>query len=327
MSWRADAEPKSLMELWHHLEGTHQMGRSHTVVGVDGSAASLDAVRWAVLDAELHGFDLTIVSAVPTVLTGLDALPERTSAHLRFETNRILDEAMSIARPTGSAVSTIAVDVVLSDRPAAAALLEMSETSRMVVIGTRGLGAAQRTSLGSVSVALSTHAHCPVTVVHAWPMSGYTGFEAVVVGVDGTSAAMAAVERAFEEAEVRSAPLTALHAWADSDLSIGMSVPGLDWADHRPEADGVLARAVDDCARRHPTVALRQVAVRDRPVHALLDHAQSAQLVVLGSHGRGGFAGMMLGSTSRSVMARASCPVTVVPSAARNRTPATKEYL
>ncbi|OZC75287.1 hypothetical protein CH251_11030 [Rhodococcus sp. 06-462-5] len=302
------------------------MGISHTVVGVDGSAASLDAVRWAVLDAELHGSDLTIVSAVPTVLTGLDALPERTSAHLRFETNRILDEAMSIAQPRGSAVSTIAVDVVLSDRPAAATLLEMSETSRMIVIGTRGLGAAQRMSLGSVSVALSTHSHCPVTVVHAWPTGGYTQSEAVVVGVDGTSAAMAAVEWAFEEAEVRSAPVTAVHAWADSDLSIGMSVPGLEWAVHRPEADDVLARAVDDCVRRHPTVALRHVAVRDRPVHALLDHAQNAQLLVLGSHGRGGFAGMMLGSTSRSVMARASCPVTVVPSAARNRTTPTKKH-
>ncbi|MCJ0891974.1 universal stress protein [Rhodococcus sp. ARC_M12] len=293
------------------------MGIFHTVVGVDGSAASMDAVRWAVLDAELHGSDLTIVSAVPTVLTGLDALPEQTSAHLRFETNRILDEAMSIARPTGSAVSAIAVDAVLSDRPAAAILLEMSETARMVVIGTRGLGAAQRTSLGSVSVALSTHSHCPVTVVHAWPTGGYTQSEAVVVGVDGTSAATAAVELAFEEADVRGAPLTAVHAWADSDLSIGMSVPGLEWAVHRPEADDVLASALDDCAQRHPTVPLRHVTVRDRPAHALLDHAQGAQLLVLGSHGRGGFAGMMLGSTSRSVVARASCPVTVVPSAAR----------
>ncbi|OZD01784.1 hypothetical protein CH275_18455 [Rhodococcus sp. 06-235-1A] len=302
------------------------MGTSHTVVGVDGSAASLDALRWAVLDAELHSSDLTIVSAVPTVLTGLDALPERTSAHLRSETNVVLDEAMSIAQATTSAGSTIVVDVLLSDRPAAATLLELSETSRMVVIGTHGLGAAQRASLGSVSVVLSTHSHCPVTVVHTRPTGGYAQSDPVVVGVDGTSAAMGAVKWAFEEADVRGVALTAVHAWADSDLSIGMSVPGLEWATHRPEADDILAGAVDECAKRHPSVPLRHVAVRDRPVHALLDYAQSAQILVLGSHGRGGFAGMMLGSTSRSVVARATCPVTVVPGAARTRTTTTNEY-
>ncbi|MGV8874497.1 MAG: universal stress protein, partial [Rhodococcus sp. (in: high G+C Gram-positive bacteria)] len=84
-------------------------------------------------------------------------------------------------------------------------------------------------------------------------------------------------------------------------------------------------RILESHTRRHPTVPVRAVLVKDRPVQALLDHAQGAQLLVIGSHGRGGFPGMMLGSTSRTVIARALCPVTVVPDSARNQLVMAKE--
>ncbi|WP_186629918.1 universal stress protein [Rhodococcus sp. BP22] len=297
------------------------MGLLPTVVGVDGSSASLDAVRWAVLDAELHNSDLTVVSSVPLPggLTGIRILPEPATAQLRGETRRILDEALTAAERATTGARTIGIDACLSDRPAVSTLLELSATSRMIVIGTSGLGGTDRRTLGSISFALSTHAHCPVTIVRAWPDDDRVqAADAVVVGVDGTMASDAAVALAFEEAAVRRAPLTAVHAWSDADLSIGIPVRGLEWPMNKPPTEDALTRILDKYSRQYPSVSVRRVVVRDRPVHALLDHAQGAQLLVVGSHGRGGFSGMMLGSTSRSVLGRAFCPVAIVPSTGRS---------
>lgn len=292
-----------------------------TVVGVDGSSASLDAVRWAALDAELHNSGLVIVSSVPVprALTGFRTLPEPATEQFRRDTKRILDEALTVA---GRAARPISIETHLSDRPAVSTLLEYSTTSRMVVIGSNGLGGTDRRSLGSISFALSTHAHCPVTVVRAWPTDHrLQAANTIVVGVDGTKASEAAVALAFEEAAERKAPLTAVHAWSDADLSIGIPVRGLEWPMNKPSTEDVLTRILDEYSQRHPSVTVRRAVVKDRPVHALLDHAQGAQLLVVGSHGRGGFSGMMLGSASRSVLGRASCPVVIVPSAGRFSAP------
>lgn len=288
-----------------------------TVVGVDGSSASLDAVRWAVLDAELHSSGLVIVSSVPLprALTGFGRLPEPATKQFRRDTKRILDEALTVA---GRAGRPIGIETHLSDRPAVITLLEYSTTSRMVVIGSNGLGGTDRRSLGSISFALSTHAHCPVTVVRAWPDDHRVqAANTIVVGVDGTKASEDAVALAFDEAAQRKAPLTAVHAWSDADLSIGIPVRGLEWPMNKPSTEDALTRILDEYSQRDPLVTLRRVVVKDRPVHALLDHAQGAQLVVVGTHGRGGFNGMTLGSASRSVLGRASCPVMIVPSAGR----------
>ncbi|MEK8073461.1 universal stress protein [Rhodococcoides navarretei] len=293
------------------------MGPLPTVVGVDGSAMALDAVRWAALDARLHLSDLLVVSAMslPKVLTGPGVLPDTVAHQARSETGRILNEALAIATREST---TVTVDTLSSEESAVSTLLELSETARMVVIATRGLGATEQRSLGSIGFAVTTHARCPVTVVRGWSHGGLElAIHPVVVGVDGTKASAAATQSAFEEADVRSAPLTAVHSWSDTDLSIGVPIRGLAWPDNRRAAADHLARLLEPHIRRHPTVPVRPVVVKDRPVQALLDHAQGAQLVVIGSHGRGGYAGMMLGSTSRSVLTRAHCPVTVVPSPGR----------
>jgi len=302
------------------------MGSLPTVVGVDGSAAALDAVRWAVLDAQLHLSDVLLVSAIslPKALAGVGILPEPVVEQSRSEISRILDEAVELAARESA---TVSVETVSSENSAVATLLGLSATSRMVVIATRGLGLTEQRSLGSIGFAVTTHARCPVTVVRGWPGDGLDhSTHPVVVGVDGTRASAAATALAFEEAFVRSAPLTAVHSWSDADLTIGVPIRGLDWPANRPAAAEQLARMLEPHTRRYPTVSVRTAVVKDRPVQALLDHAQGAQLLVIGSHGRGGFPGMMLGSTSRTVIARASCSVTVVPDAARDRSTTTKEH-
>lgn len=291
-----------------------------TVVGVDGSASALDAVRWAALDARLHRSDLVVVSAIslPRSLTGVGILPEPVVQQSRSEISRILEEAATLAARDSARSGAITIDTVSSENSAVATLLELSTTARMIVIATPGLGGTEQRSLGSIGFAVTTHARCPVTVVRGWTGDSLDHeSRPVVVGVDGTKASAAAVALAFEEAYVRSAPLTAVHSWSDADLSVGFPIRGLEWPTNRPAAEDQLGHMLEPNIRRYPTVSVRPVVVKDRPVQALLDHAQGARLAVIGSHGRGGFAGMMLGSTSRSVLARASCPVTVVPSPGR----------
>ena len=170
------------------------MGSLPTVVGVDGSAAALDAVRWAVLDAHLHLSDLVLVSAIPLprALTGVGILPEPIVAQSKSEIRTILDEALAVTARASATSGEITIDTVSSENSAVATLLELSTTARMVVLATRGLGGAEQRSLGSIGFAVTTHARCPVTVVRGWSGDDVDTTHPVVVGVDGTRASAAA---------------------------------------------------------------------------------------------------------------------------------------
>ncbi|MGV8875127.1 MAG: universal stress protein, partial [Rhodococcus sp. (in: high G+C Gram-positive bacteria)] len=140
------------------------MASGPTVVGVDGSAAALDAVRWAVLDARLHLSDVILVSAMslPKSLTGLGILPETVVEQSRSAIRTILEEARTVAVRQSAAVGAITIDTLSSDDSPAAVLLALSDDARMIVIATRGLGGTEQRSLGSVGFAVTTHARCPV---------------------------------------------------------------------------------------------------------------------------------------------------------------------
>lgn len=125
---------------------------------------------------------------------------------------------------------------------------------------------------------------------------------------------------AFEEASLRGAELVAVHAWTELDLA---TVHELDSShqllDHDDLARGqklLLTEALASGQQRYPDVLVTRVVVADRPASHLLERAQSAQLVVVGSHGRGGFTSMVLGSTSRALLHSVPSPLMVVRSPA-----------
>ena len=284
-----------------------------TVVGVDGSSTALDAVRWAAHDAVLHHSELVLVSSICPPANAM--LPTDYYAALQSDAERALIEARALAL---QAVGTtdLHVSTTVVSQPPIPALLEMSKTARMVVAGNRGLGKINRALLGSVSSALAAHTHSPLTVVRGWAASDQAGRKTIVVGTDGSSASRPALEMAFEQAAAREVTLTAVHAWSDGDFALVHANQGLEpwaWPTVREEAEGVLERSIGDLRQKYPHVQVRSVAVRDRPAQALLDHAQAAQLLVVGTHGRGGFTGMLLGSTTRKVLHSAQCPVMIVP--------------
>jgi nucleotide-binding universal stress UspA family protein len=120
---------------------------------------------------------------------------------------------------------------------------------------------------------------------------------------------------AFEEASLRGADLVAVHTWteftSDTEYAYARQFTG-DWDDVEADEREKLAVGLAGWQEKYPDVTVRQVVTRDRPVRCLLEHAADAQLVVVGSRGHGGFAGMLLGSTSQALIYHAPCPLLVV---------------
>jgi nucleotide-binding universal stress UspA family protein len=130
----------------------------------------------------------------------------------------------------------------------------------------------------------------------------------VVVGIDGSPASEAGTAIAFDEASRRRVGLVALHAWSDLDVS---EWPGIDWPATQSMAEEVLAERLAGWQERYPDVQVTRVVAQAQPARRLVEASKEAQLVVVGSTGRGGFAGMLVGSVGETVAQLAQVPVIV----------------
>lgn len=283
------------------------------VVAADGSAPGNVAVDWAARDAVRRGVPLTLVHVVaPKDLRMWIEVPA-PAEYMRWQTERgerVMAEAEGIAERAAEGRHLTVVKQVVAGE-VIATLLDMSKDADMVVVGCRGLGAWGRRLLGSVSSAVVQHAHCPVAVIHDEdPLMDHPDQAPVVVGVDGSEAAEHAVAIAFDEASRRGVDLVAVHAWNDVDYEF----PDIKWVDHTERGERIIAECLAGYCEKYPDVTVHKVLVRDRPARQLLQQSEAAQLLVVGSHGRGGFAGMLLGSVSSEVVQSARMPVIVARS-------------
>ena len=287
--------------------------RSELVVGVDGSAASYAAVGWTAQEATIRGLPVRLVHVVaPTSMSSTEA-PNSTITHEQeVKARHVIDQARRIVDGVqGEARLKVRVEIRYAG--VLATLVDASRDAHMIVVGARGFDGFGWHMLGSVSAGLLHHAHCPVTIVRDPESAGREIHDdaPVVVGIDGSRASEAATALAFEEASRRRVPLVALHAWSDVGV---FPILGMDWHVYRDEGDEVLGERLAGWQEIYPDVQVHRRLVCDVPARWLVNESDSAQLVVLGSRGRGGFDGLHLGSVSSAVAQSARVPVIVVRS-------------
>ena len=278
------------------------------VVGVDGSAASDAAVCWAARDAAMRNVPLTLVHMLNAVVPTFPQIPMPNGVALwqEDEGRKALEHSVKIAEDAVPTDRKIAITSEVKSSSPVPTLVEMSEEAEMVVVGSNGRGAVGRVLLGSVSSNVVRRAICPVAVIRDEdPLRPHREQAPVLVGIDCSPASELATAIAFDEASRRGVDLTALHAWSDVAVFAG---PLVDW---RSEADRSLAEYLAGWQERYPDVKLHRLVTFDHPGRELIEESESAQLVVVGSHGRGGLTGILLGSVSNAVVHSVHTPVIV----------------
>jgi nucleotide-binding universal stress UspA family protein len=289
-------------------------GPRPVAAGVDGSTSSIRAVQWAARQAALWGVPLRLVHAHVWPLIHQPSLAGLTGHDLQALLNLGYNWLRRAADAATGAVPDIDVNTELVTSAAAPLLIHESADARLVVVGSRGLGGFTGLLVGSNAVALSAHARSPVAVIRTPgddaepPRSG-----PVVLGVNGSPTNdEAAIAFAYEAAAQRQVPLTAVHAWTDV-TSQPSFLPPLDhnWPVIADDERRLLAERLAGWQQKYPDVQVEHVVTEGRPADSLLQAAQGAQLVVVGTRGRGGLRGLFLGSTCHALLHHAACPVIV----------------
>lgn len=304
------------------------------LVGVDGSAPSLHALDWAVAQGNQLGWSLHLVCAY--------ALPSFTAASLdggyaALDDTAILEGAKGILEEAKQRAERAGAEVTatVTTGDPAGVLVEMSRDHRLAVVGTRGRGGFTGRLLGTVSSALPAHSYCPTVVV---PYLGADGERAdispiaddagldpvnqrplfpikrVVVGADGSPTAEIALRAAIEQASVWDCELVAV-----AGVPVGARAGMLSWLPAAVDHESVLADVgeglnviVDRVLKDYPDIPVRRIVLDGTGSELLTEFSTASDLVVVGSRGRGGFTGLLLGSTSQAVLHHAKCPVMVV---------------
>ncbi len=286
---------------------------SHVVVGYDGSPESVAAVRWAAGAAQRLEVPLQVVH-VWGLAGQLDTPPTRAaSAYLREGAREVAEEGAQVARDE---VPGLEVSAVLDDGPPARALVDRAVHAPLVVVGRQGSARLSGVLLGSVALGTLQHAPCPVVVVPRTRLDhAPTGL--VVVGVDGSRQSLGATAAAGRYAARTGARLRAVACWQAPLRGRSLADWLRDHPDVSPEdvarstADAALQRARVVLHEQYPDVPLEELVEEGQPAHVLARHAEQADLLVVGTRGRSGLAGLVLGSVSQWLVARASCPVLV----------------
>lgn len=277
------------------------MTEKYILVGVDDTPESQIALRWAVEAAGARGSAVRVVRAYLNELSSWPAfgvegyIPEPMPTD-RFQAE--LDDAVRYVRDRlgydgGSGWLAVAA-------PAEAILVEAGK-AEMAVVGTRSRNKLSAAVLGSVATSVASKAPCPVVVVRGERRTG-----PVVVGTDGSPDSEGAVAFAFEEAARTQESLTVVHCWqpqSDHSASIDSTHELLtNW----------LAETLAPYGDKYPTVQAHATMVEGRPSAELVALSETASLVVVGSRGRGGVTGLLLGSVSQSLLHHADSPVAIV---------------
>ena len=290
---------------------------THIAVGIDGSDTSLGAAKWAAAVAGKLGRSLQLVHSTshPTRLLGIGdpTLSQQLADSLTEDGTRILSEAVAAVREHAPEAQ---LTTLLDEEAPATTLLTAAKDASLIVVGATGRGSVERWLLGSTASRVAGRAPCPVVVWRGDSENPLPNDKPIVVGVDGSELSRAAVSYAFTLADALGVPLVAAHSWiGDAALGTGATATLVDWDAVQEAETAVFAEALAGKQDEFPDVEVRRVVERGPAAKVLLGQLDDAQLVVVGSHGRGQIAAALLGSTSQNLVHKAPCPVLI----ARNK--------
>jgi nucleotide-binding universal stress UspA family protein len=267
---------------------------NRVVVGYDGSSSSVAATEWAAAEAAARGAELVVLTC--------RAGDPGCASH---------DRAEHMAAQLRERHPELSCHGAAAHGAPRDALVEASRDADLLVVGKTGSGTARALILGSVANAVLRKSTCPTAVIPG-SYASRPRAERIVVGVDGSSAARHALDWAVDAATVRGGELTLVHAW-----SYTYTGPVAQSVAERDRACADAARFLDPLVDSTKTVARGFTVVgrlvEDSAAAALLDHSASADLLVVGSTGRGGARSILVGSVARAVTEHATCPTAVVP--------------
>lgn len=272
------------------------MTRQRVVVaGIDGSAPAETAIKWAADEAVSRRTSLRLVHAFVWPEFKVPLGPSDVAPGLRAGADKVVEDAVELARKLEPGLE---IEGTRHDGFPAPILLQESKHAEVLVIGSRGLSVTLGALIGSTGLDLAANAHCPVVIVR--PDQSIDTGDHVMVGYDGSAASSLALDFGLDYARRHG-----LHVRVVATRPLYQADGQIDHHDLEAEVRG-----------RPDGTELELVEVTGHPAEQLLRLSADARLIVLGSRGRGGFAGMLLGSVSQTVLHHALCPVAIIPAAA-----------
>lgn len=300
---------------WTNEEGVGPCGKVPTgrvVVGVDATVLPQAPLRQALHEAQLRGALLEIVSVWSYPPMSTEERMLTTASALESETIERVGESVAQLRSEGrNNELTIGVDVVQG--APGKVLVGAAEGSDLLVVGRHDNARLRHLVLGSVADQCVRHAPVPVMVVPPdWDQSEHPEPSTLVVGMDFSDMAHDALRWALDEAALRGAAVRVVHCWVEPMLIGGDLMMAL------PPGDALERDAVEalqeylDGLEVPEGVTVTGETRHGSPGYALLEGVDDASMIVVGSRGRGGFAGLLLGSVARRVTRLAPCPIVVL---------------
>jgi nucleotide-binding universal stress UspA family protein len=283
------------------------------IVGIDGSDSSFEALRWAAYEARRRGVGIRVIACYTAPrYGGLDGAVYPSSVDidvLKEEAEADVRKAMEVVAAIDPCVVVDGVTLMAS---AVLGVAQAAMPGDEIVVGATGRTGLLNGMIGSVAAGLTHRAHVPVIVVPAGRPSR-EAVKRIVVGVDGSPESLAALEWAYAEALAGSAKLTVVHAW---EYPYDVSRSSMREIRKPMEMTAVkeLQSSLESLGPRltDGSVNIRPKLCEGAPTAALMTEARDADLVVVGSRGRGGLRSLLLGSVSRTMLHKALCPVAVV---------------
>jgi nucleotide-binding universal stress UspA family protein len=290
------------------------------VAGVDGSTSAAAAALWAAGEAQQRGAALRLIQAYSASVgfagPGVMVAPDISGAVHHWAQKVLIDARNTIA----TSYPALEITIELHRGHPLTVLKNASAGVLLTVVGSHGNSQLTESLLGSVAQKVAGQAAGPVIVVRTSEESGTPPAAGpVLVGLDGSAESAGALSFAFEEASLRGVELVAIHSW-DNEPRVGSisSYPREQDRARFEEEHRVLAEQLSGWSDKYPDVRVVPLVVRGQAAAAIMGRCgrtvdeQRPSLIVVGSRGRGGFAGLLLGSTSHALIAHAACPVAVV---------------